>query len=392
MTFYITDLMSLKDLNDRMKDGYVGVQSHPTLPLSIYNYTPKAMVDGLWDDVTEHCRGLIIENLTGKIVARGMSKFYNVGQKEAPVPQLHTDVKVTRKEDGSLGIVWEYGGEYGVATRGSFQSPQAIHATELLNRDEYWWLRRATDDISTPLVEIVYPEGRIVLDYGDRDELIPLGEVGPEGVFWFRDIVGDPVRDRGVRYMTYGEALALPIPDDEEGYVLDIIGMEGTISGHLKLKGDRYKYLHYIMTNLNAKNIWDEYVARTLTQNGIPIVKGVESKLGRDYRVLANIDVTAPFWETFKEVPDEFIDWVKGVWNDIENNHIKLVGEAVKILGEMRKITDGRERYETFKDYPFYKDLNRFMSSGDDSDMTMRILGSIMPSGAESPFKSKVDG
>lgn len=390
MTIHISDLMRLKDLNDRMIEGYVGVQEHPDLPLVIYNYTPKAMIDNVWDEVTEHCRGLIVENGTGLVVARGMKKFYNVGQKEALEPNMFDEVIVTRKEDGSLGIVWEYDGQFGVATRGSFMSPQAIHATELLNTDEYQWLRQSTDSIVTPLVEIVYPEGRIVLDYGDRDELIPLGEVGPEGVFWWRHQPGNPLTSYET-YMTYGEALKLEIPDDEEGYVLDILGMEGTVRGHVKLKGERYKYLHYIMTNLNARRIWEEYSARILVSIGAEFDKSMDYYLNRDHRDMLRVDTTKDFWETFESVPDEFIDWVKEVWNRVEDEYNLLMEEALELADKLKTL-EGRERYEAGKTYEFFKELNFVISRGDVRPLSMRLLRKLMPSGSETPFKEKFDG
>lgn len=353
MTFYITDLISLHDLSREISDGYVDVKDHPYLPLSIYNYTPKAM-DGNWNDVTEHCRGLIVEQGTGLIVARGPKKFYNVGQKEAPVPPLNNEVRVTRKEDGSLGIIWEYRGYYGVATRGSFQSEQAIHATELLNTDEYWWLRRATNDISTPVVEIVYPEGRIVLDYGGRDELIPLGEVGPEGVFWWREIVGDPeILNRWSIYTTYEEALKLPIPDDEEGYVLDIMGMEGTVSGHVKLKGAEYLRLHKIVTGLSEKTVWESLVDGTYTQ-------------------------------MYSLMPDEFQTWMNEVQNDLDSKYTKIwdsVEEEHKTI--VNSLPEGYTRKEfalKAKNSKYVKFLFLFEDKYWDK-LTQTIWDSIKPKG-----------
>ena len=80
---YITDLFPLEDLNKMVEEGYVNVQTHPTLPLSIYDYSKNCMYARMWNEVTENCRGLIVENFTGKVVARGPRKFYNYGQPEA---------------------------------------------------------------------------------------------------------------------------------------------------------------------------------------------------------------------------------------------------------------------------------------------------------------------
>lgn len=288
MTFYITDLMSLQDLSREISDGYVDVKDHPYLPLSIYNYTPKAM-DGNWNEVTEHCRGLIVEQGTGLIVARGPRKFYNVGQKEAPVPTRYNDVTVTRKFDGSLGVCYVYDGNYGVATRGSFNSEQAIHATKLLQTEDYSWLRREIgygDGISTSIVEIIYPDNRIVVDYSGKDFLQPLGEVFPDGIVQSRPLASDVV----VTVCSYEEALKLPIPDDEEGYVLDIMGMEGTVSGHVKLKGAEYLRLHKLVTGLSEKTVWESLVDGTYSQ-------------------------------MYSLMPDEFQTWMEEVRDDLQSKY-----------------------------------------------------------------------
>ena len=71
------------DLGRALTEGHVRVQSHPLLPLSIYNYTEKAAYDGIWNEVTLQCRGLIVAD-NGDVVARPFRKFFNYGQAGAP--------------------------------------------------------------------------------------------------------------------------------------------------------------------------------------------------------------------------------------------------------------------------------------------------------------------
>lgn len=47
-----------KKLNKLVKDGYVRVQRHPQLPLSIYTYTQKTEVERNWIPETLMARGL----------------------------------------------------------------------------------------------------------------------------------------------------------------------------------------------------------------------------------------------------------------------------------------------------------------------------------------------
>ena len=325
MTTYITDLMSLGELTDMINEGYVDAQSHPYLPLSIYNYSALAVVKSEWNDVTEHCRGLIVENGTGRIVARGPKKFWNYGQKPANDYPLHTDVLVTKKEDGSLGIAWEYKGHYGVATKGRFTSKQAEHATKKINTDEYKWLREDVGwgrNILTPIVEIVYPSNRIVLDYGDRDELIPLGEVGPDGIIWNRLTTEYKLLDN-VEHMSLGEALALPIPDDEEGYVLDILGMEGVAVEHQKLKGEEYLRKHRIVSKLSERSVWEAWM-------------------------------DGSYEKMLQDIPDEFHEWCGLVEESLTLRKHTIILEAMLAYKKIEHLKEDRGSFarEAKKVYP----------------------------------------
>jgi RNA ligase len=50
------DVANLQRLVD---ERYISVQKHPTLPLLIWNYTPKTQFENHWTPETMMCRGLI---------------------------------------------------------------------------------------------------------------------------------------------------------------------------------------------------------------------------------------------------------------------------------------------------------------------------------------------
>ena len=179
----LSDIIDTGVLEDEIRAGYVSRRYHPEFSeLAILNYTDKCQFDQHWNDVTLQTRGLIYNTETGEVVARALPKFFNYGD-EAHTGRLDLDAPILgafNKWDGSLGIVYERpDGKLAVATRGSFSSDQALHATELLQRDAYFgfreWAYLRVLESNTPVLEIVYPENRIVLDYGDRDELVLLG-------------------------------------------------------------------------------------------------------------------------------------------------------------------------------------------------------------------------
>ena len=74
--------------------------------------------------------------------------------------------------DGSLIILFYYSAyrEWIIASRGSFISDQANEAKKILNNQVF---NRLNKDC-TYLFEVIYPENRIVVDYGNKRDLILL--------------------------------------------------------------------------------------------------------------------------------------------------------------------------------------------------------------------------
>jgi RNA ligase len=170
-------------------DGLLHKQTHPTKDLTIWNYSPKVQYERLWDDITLQCRGLVT-NSKGDIVARPFKKFFNY-EEHKPEDIPNETYVVYEKMDGSLGILFNYEGEWILATRGSFTSPQAIKGKEILDRHDISAWRKD----NTYLFEIIYPENRIVVDYKGEEKLVVIGafhtesgmEIPDSSLFWTQD-------------------------------------------------------------------------------------------------------------------------------------------------------------------------------------------------------------
>ena len=260
--------------------------------LTILNYSAAAMyTPGAWDNPAAcACRGLI-HDADGTVIARPWAKFFNHGQPEAGHLDMTAPVEVTDKVDGSLGIIHPRpDGTWAVATRGSFTSDQAVHATRIL--DGY----RFDVDVArewTLLVEIVYPANRIVCDYGDRDELVLLGAVriadaetvGPDVA---RSLTGwtGPV---AVTFChdTLAAALAAPPRPGAEGLVALYLGQPQRL---VKIKQDDYVALHRVVTGLSERTVWQHMT---------------------DGRPLA---------ELLDGLPDELHAWTRDVWDGLAMN------------------------------------------------------------------------
>lgn len=282
----LSELLDIELLESEIEAGNVTRRFHPDHQLAILNYTDHVQFKGRWNEITRQTRGLIYNWKTGEIVARPFGKFFNYGD-EPNTGHLSLDTPVWGyydKADGSLGILYPTpDGTIAVATRGSFVSDQALHATALMQEGRYSDLYvTALETDYTQLVEIIYPENRIVLNYGDDDKLVHLGEVEIEsGFFWPSE--GWPVGTGETMYegkpyfprLTLRDVVSLPDRPNAEGYVIWL-----SPTNAVKLKQEDYKALHRVVSNLTPKEVWRQGVAGTL--------------------------------ESFMEsVPDEFFDEVK---------------------------------------------------------------------------------
>ena len=253
MTSSIETLFDPQLLASMIAQRYVKVTHHPDLPLRIMNYTARAQYDAVWNDVTTSCRGLIIDE-NGAVIARPFRKFFNYAQHDAsslPSGSVH----VTEKLDGSLGILYPTPDGYAVATRGSFNSHQASHATELYQQR---YAEHTTLDPSlTYLVEIVYPQNKIVVDYDDLDDLVLLAALDTESG---RTVPFDQVCKAWLgpcatehSFSSITEVLAAPAAKNTEGFVVHFI--EDDL--RMKVKHDEYVRLHRIVTDVSERRVWE---------------------------------------------------------------------------------------------------------------------------------------
>ena len=390
------DLLDEAELNLMMEEGRISKQVHPSLPIYILNYTAKAQYVNKWTQSERICRGLIAEEGTHEIIARGPSKFFNYGQTGAPEADLSTLVTVANKLDGSLGIGWEYGGEYGIATRGSFMSDQSIHATARMTEND-----RANIDYlggqSTRIWEIIYPGNRIVVDYKGADKLAPLGTVdNVTGLITHRP----RTVLKSYENMFLSEALALPIPDDEEGYVLDLRNKYGMVTGHVKLKGETYKILHGLLTNTNARRIWIQLAARDTHKilkelaesRGKSHDKTVATFLGVDPVDFNRVEVEKSIEETLlTNVPDEFYDWVTKKIDSINDKVSDLIAQSITLAGQVSLIDDKKLRFEAIKDHVMCTEIIRLIDNRDVSGVILKAWKLAYPEGDDTPFRTQED-
>ncbi len=225
--------------------------------LVLYNYTDACVFAREWNDVTRHSRGIIFEKATGKLVALPFPKFFNLGEMPETRIENLPDEKYTiaEKMDGSLGIIYNYKGKWKVATRGSFTSEQAVKAEEIL---QGYTMSEVPEEL-TILTEIIYPENKIVANYGGVEMLMILGaynrdtqeEVDLDTLKLIQRDSGMPLVERHSHTIQEMVDLQAILPKDREGFVVRFD------SGlRIKLKGAEYSRIHKMISQMSPLSFW----------------------------------------------------------------------------------------------------------------------------------------
>lgn len=315
----IYELLDERELQNAINDKLVNRQVHPTLPLVIFNYTNACQFRQEWNDVTVQCRGLIYDYETDEVVARPFKKFFNWDDSRQPYPPKGPVLR-SPKMDGSLGILYRSGPEsVSVATRGSFTSDQAQWATQHLAREGLLggvdWADLYLDHF-TYLVEIIFPENRIVVNYGDQQRLTLIDvidiETGKSDLAEFDRVYWLDKVERKLFPDGFKDTMASDIPDGEEGFVFYWPEKDYRV----KMKAAEYLELHRAIFSLSERSIWH--------------------MLG-DGKTVAEI---------CEPLPDEFHAWA----NEVAT---RLLAEADKIIADVR-----REFGRVMVNIPLHHDLS----------------------------------
>lgn len=220
----------------------------------------------MWCVETIRCRGLVVDANDDTIVGMCIPKFHNLTEGAAHHLKAYKECidnkmsfTVTEKMDGSFGNVWwdKYQQKWRCSTRGSFESDQAIFATEYLNK--HYHLIKGDLNFNV-IVEIIYPENRVVVDYGDRAELVLLTgfnekceefhryELDVVASIWHMNIVPTHKFSSIDEIVTKCETL----DGNHEGYVLRFENGFRT-----KIKGKIYCELHKIISGLSTTAVYE---------------------------------------------------------------------------------------------------------------------------------------
>jgi RNA ligase len=306
----LQDYMDVSKLTKLVVDGYINQRKHPTLPLFIYNYSPSAQFDQHWPHEVCACRGLIVDS-ESNIISRPMYKFFNLGQPSTILGtlfdphEINEDVMVdanflgnlvhsnrdangvtrtpltfTRKMDGQMGILWNYDKQWGIATRGSFESEGALFATQKFQK--FVKFGAAEDFIPkgwSLIFEIIAKHLRIVIPYeweglclltavnietGEEMSYEKLHELWVNLNSYSKTLDADGVLQPGKPWCRIVEKFDIDLETakndtslEEEGYVASVY-REGLPPVKVKIKLAEYCRLHKILTGVTPQMIWAE--------------------------------------------------------------------------------------------------------------------------------------
>jgi RNA ligase len=250
------------------------------------------------------CRGLILDK-EGNVVAKAFDKFFNYEELTLnDIPE--ESFEVFEKLDGSLGILFWYQGKWILASKGSFTSDQSIKGREILNNK---YNVEVLPKGYTTVVEIIYPENRIVCDYGEDEELVVLSmisnangkELDYNSMLSINEVSGFPTIKKYDGITDY-DTLKSQINGNREGYVIRFKN-----GFRMKIKGEEYVRLHRILTGFSNVDIW-EYL-----------------KDGKD------LD------ELLDRVPDEFDLWVKNTVKDLNKQFWEIQSSSAGFVDNYRR-------------------------------------------------------
>lgn len=301
----------LLELNAMIAGGFISCRKHPAADLFIYNYTARAQYENVWNEATLNCRGLIAD-ARGDIVARPFRKFFNWDQLERLPDGLYN---VYEKLDGSLGITYWHNDQVSLATRGAFESEQAIYGTQMLRAHPM--VRSLLRDV-TYLFEIIYPENRIVVQY-PHPRLVLLGAIvtatGEDVTPFIRD---HPLLRKFDAPRQYPpdllENLASMNLPNHEGFVLHW----PTTGERVKIKFEDYKRLHKVLTGITAKRVMEDYLMTGQSMDAL-----------------------------YERVPDEFAGWLRDTVEGLRRQYLR---HDTLALAEFAQAQDDASGW-TRKDY-----------------------------------------
>lgn len=346
------------ELEDQVTNGLATKNEKGNLVL--YKYTRDCMFNKEnWNIFTLISRGLILCPEEQRVVAYCMPKFFNYGEVEGVDIFADQDMIVTEKLDGSMGILYYHNEGWSFATSGSLNSEQSRWADEHLANANY--NVECLHPGHTYIFEIIYPQNRIVVDYGDWEGISLLTAYNWYGrrmsYLWVQlasKFIGcrcpNQITSTSLEHLC---AVAKKMDEKQEGYVIQFSN-----GVRMKIKGDEYCRLHRIISRVTPIAVWEGLMHGDEQDD---IIQQLPEELQKDYHnirtILLNkfnefVNQIRILYDKTKDFSDkECAKWLeKPFFEELPNNAKKFVfAMRTHNLGETVHQPGSQARERVFK-------------------------------------------
>ena len=238
----------------------------------------KCIYNTGWFNFALKSRGVVLDKNTLEIVGYPFDKFFNINERpeyreEEVLNHLKnaTMVSLTDKKDGTLISVFNYNNKTYLTTNGSLENEYIDWAWELFNEKYKNFINNVPNNY-TFIFEMIIPESKVVIDYGDMRKLFLIG---------IRNM-------KDYRFLSYEEMISfaknnnLDITEEDdfsdvktlikkanslreankEGWVLKIT--EPSEDYFVKIKLAEYFELHRMVSRISFKRVYNLYTTGNL--------------------------------------------------------------------------------------------------------------------------------
>lgn len=328
----------LNQLNSYTKTGKFTVEKHDKENIYIYGYAQVDLNSNSrfkWDAVNINLRGLIVD-ADGYVLSRSFQKFFTFKYYLSEKKAFLTDNQIREIPKGKMRIFEKVDGTYTVlywindtpylATQRSFNSPKAKKATEILH-NKYSHTFKNLDREKTYIFEAIYPETKVLVDYGNEDKLYLLGIVDTEtGKEYELEDIGFPVAkeftDDLENITNLKELQNLNLPNQEGFVVRYSNGLR------VKIKFPWYEKTHKIFNQIIAyKNASFELENQLMQILEVPKRKLNKKWLFEQFKNGVSIS------EIEKDLPDVYYslgaeNWLINQYEYYKDNSEKIINDA----------------------------------------------------------------
>lgn len=279
---------------------------HPTDERVILNYCQIDSSKHKTHPIVRECRGLVLNKNDFSLIARGFSRFFNLG--EVPEDDKKFDWNncfVDEKVDGSLILLYYWKNNWHVNTRASFGQGNinnlGITWRELFDKTVDWPQLYKYPDF-TYVFELCSKYNKVVRDYPTPiSYLLSIFSCGQE----FSRLAVDEIAR--TQRLNRPEQFLCKSPDEVKLLIEDISNCDPTFEGvvirdrnnnRLKCKADKYLQLHRLKNNGNLP----------LIKNLVPLVLAGETS-----------EILLHFPE-FKDKVEDVEHELALIWEQLDNN------------------------------------------------------------------------